>query len=65
MVKTYHVMNYIKDSIEDNITLNEENTYISVEYLKETNNCVEVEFTDYGLDSNDKTKYRITVENID
>ena len=24
MVKIYHVMNYIKDSIEDNIMLNEE-----------------------------------------
>lgn len=64
MVKTHDVMQYLKDGIEDNVVCNEECTYIDVEYSNEQANSFEVEFTDYGSNS-DKTKYRITVENID
>ena len=64
MVKTYDVIQYLKDGIEDNVVCNEECTYIDVEYSNETANSFEVEFIDYGTSTKDKTKYRITVESI-
>lgn len=64
MVKTHDVMQYLKDGIEQNIVLNEECTYVEAELSNEQTHSFEVEFTDYGCNA-DKTKYRITVENID
>lgn len=64
MVKTHDVMRYLKDGIDQNIVLNEECTYVEAEYSNEQVHSFEVEFTDYGSNS-DKTKYRITIESID
>lgn len=65
MVKTHDVMKYLKDGIGACMVCDEECTYVDAEYLEETNNSFEVEFIDYTTENNDKTKYRITVENID
>lgn len=62
MVKTYHVQQYLQSGIEDNIN-NCEDT-ITSEYLNETSNSFEVEFTDWSM-GGDKSKYRITIEDID
>lgn len=65
MVKTYHVMDYLKDGIADHDVLDEDFKVIHTQYLNETINSFEVEFTDLSSENHDKTKYRITVESID
>ena len=65
MVKTHDVMKYLTDGIEACMVCNEECAYVDAEYSNETVISFEVEFTDYGTENQDKTKYRITVESID
>lgn len=62
MVKTYHVKQYLQSGIENNINNCED--VITSEYLNETLNSFEVEFTDYSMDGV-KSKYRIMIESID
>lgn len=62
MVKAHDVIRYLTDGIEDNINNCED--VITSEYLNETPNSFEVEFTDYSMDGV-KSKYRITIEDID
>lgn len=61
MVKTYHVKQYLQSGIEDNINNCEDK--ITNEYSNEAPNSFEVEFTDYC--SMDKSRYRITIENVE
>lgn len=47
MVKTYHLMDYLKSGIEQNIVCNDDCKLVDYELLEEKNNSFEVEFTDY------------------
>lgn len=62
MIKTHNVKQYLQSGIENNIN-NCEDT-ITSEYSNETSKSFEVEFTDYSMDGV-KSKYRVTIENID
>ena len=65
MVKTYHLMDYLKSGIEQNIVCNDDCKLVDYELLEEKNNSFEVEFTDYETENNDKTKFRVSVEVIE
>ena len=65
MVKTYHLMNYLRSGIEQNIVCIDDCKLVDYELLEEKNNSFEVEFTDYETENNDKTKFRVSVEVIE
>ena len=65
MVKTYHLMDYLKSGIEQNIVCNDDYKLIDYELSEEKSNSFEVEFTDYETENNDKTKFRVSVEVIE
>ena len=65
IVKTYHLMDYLKSGIEQNIFCNDDCKLIDYELSEEKSNSFEVEFTDYETENNDKTKFRISVEIIE
>ena len=65
MVKTYHLMDYLKSGIKQNIVCNDDCKLINYESSKAKSSSFEVEFTDYETANNDKTKYRVSVEIID
>ena len=65
MVKTYHLMDYLKSGIEQNIFCNDDCKLIDYELSEEKSNSFEVEFTDYETENNDKTKFHVSVEIID
>ena len=65
MVKTYHLIDYLKSGIEQNIVCNDDCKLIDYELSEEKSNSFEVEFTDYETENNDKTKFRVNVEVIE
>ena len=65
MVKTYHLMQFLKDGIDQNVYCNDDCKLVDYELLEEKNNSFEVEFTDYETENNDKTKFRVNVEVIE
>ena len=65
MVKTYHLMQFLRDGIEQNIVCNDDCKLIDYELSEEKSNSFEVEFTDYETENNDKTKFRVSVEVIE
>lgn len=62
MIKPYHVKDYIKSGIADNV-MDAEGL---IEAIVEDIDCsiLEVEFVDYDTSSMEKSKYRITIELI-
>lgn len=65
MVKTYHLMQFLKDGIDQNVYCNDDCKMITSELSEEKSNSFEVEFTDHDTENNDKTKFRVSVEIIE
>ena len=58
-------MQFIKDGIDQNVCCNDDYKMIASELSEEKSNSFEVEFTDYGTENNDKTKFRVSVKIIE